>query len=388
MALERTRRTGQAPPARGAESVLARRPNGASSVLALQQMAGNRAAGQVLARKQPPGKPTDKQVATDYQNAYMAVDLHFDRVKAILDLEDKVRQQAIQNYAAFGKLKDPPSLAEAIVKSVFETALMWIPGTATVKAALTSGFFVLDMAQLRRKLTDNPLVGANRANEAIKHFEKKGPYEKHRQKGEKASGYADKAAGVGKGVYDAKKKHDEEVAAAQAAEAEAKELAGLNAARVANWSDRASKATLQKEAITEWLKDAHAKDLHPGGLEKVIREQLGPAPPLTEQVRPHLERAYELELYRQKLRWVTTTTTYFGGGARERSSSADTLELDDGGKPSKALRERIAFLMNQPLFKEEQFSDLLAKELKVPTSSRSKREKNFPLEPTRPGAGG
>ena len=75
-------------------------------------MAGNRATAQLLARKKtkdPP--PLDPQA--DLSFALQYVNDYYLGVRDLIELKSKVQQQAIENYKEFGKLKDPPSIADA-----------------------------------------------------------------------------------------------------------------------------------------------------------------------------------------------------------------------------------------------------------------------------------
>jgi hypothetical protein len=132
-------------------------PSPSDSVIDLQRTAGNRATTQVLARqpptkaparRRPPGrrppkhKPlTQKQIldiSADYTNAHAAVLTHFQRIRNVLLIRNEVHETAINNFKTFSALKDPPSLSEAILTSIFESVIGLIPGGAAIKMGLTT----------------------------------------------------------------------------------------------------------------------------------------------------------------------------------------------------------------------------------------------------------
>ena len=182
----------------------------ASPVLQLQQLAGNRAVTSLMRQptKAPPKRTlkevepkaapapqmSDKAASDDLAFALKYVDDFYEGVRDVLELKDKVRENAIRAYTDFGKLKDPPSIADAVLMSLAESALGLIPGGNIIKMGLTAGIFALDMRALKKDLDVMPIVGMSAEDE-----KKKGPQTAHK---EKAGKYYDR----GKTVVDARRR--------------------------------------------------------------------------------------------------------------------------------------------------------------------------------------
>jgi hypothetical protein len=360
----------------------ARRAGGSASVLAVQRMAGNRAMGQLLRKKKEEPPPLDRR-QSDLSFALKYVQDYYDGVEHVLDLKDKVQQQAIENFKEFGKLKDPPSIADAVLAEIFSQAIGLIPGGKLVTATLTAGVFAVQLAEMQRELNTYPIPGMSVEDEA-----KKGPSEKTKAKVEKVVGHGKTAVDAGKAVVGAGIKAAQERAAATAAEAAAKENALMQSSRISSWRSAIELAQSQEQAIVAELERAVTEGKDLGQLKAYVVKKLGPLPVASAELQNKLERQYELELYRQKLRRVTITTKYYGGGVRMRDSSEQQLELVDGGEPSGATRRRIATLLGHPHLWE--YPLVLAQLLGVADASRQRYSKppGMELEPSRPGMGG
>jgi len=369
-------------PGQGASSAAApQRALGPSAVLAMQQMAGNRAVGRLARQgkdkaKAPPPLTADQDLAF----ALKYVDDYYEAVRDVLHLKNEVQQQAIENYKNFGALKDPPSIADAVLAEIFNQVVGLIPGGKLVSATLTAGVFAVQLAELQRDLELIP--GAS-----IEDEHKKGPSEKTKAKVEKVVGHGKQAIDSGKAIVGAGIKAAEEQAAASKAEAVAQENAAMQGRRITDWRKAVELAQKQEKAITDELELAVRKGTDSGKLKQKVINRLGPFPQLTDAKQDELERLYELELYRQKLTLVTTTHHYRGGGVSYDSDETE-LELVDGGTTSAATRRRIASLMRMdwvagwPL--------ILGNQLKVGRTGREKWSKppGMEFEPSRPGMGG
>jgi hypothetical protein len=356
-----------------------RRAGGAGSVLAVQRMAGNRAMGQLL-RKTKGEEPPPLDVPSDLAFALKYVDDYYERVRDVLNLKNEVQQQAIENFKDFGKLKDPPSIADAVFAEIFSQVVGLIPGGKLVTATISAGVFAVQLAEMQRDLNAYPIPGMSVEDEA-----KKGPSEKTKAKVEKGVGHGKTAIDAGKAVVGAGVKAYEERAAASAAEAAAKENAAMHGRRISDWRKAIELAQSQEQAITDELELAARKGTDRGKLKDYVVKKLGPLPQVTAQQQDELERKYELELYRQKLTIATVTTKYHGG-YRMPDSSKTELELAGGGSPSHATLRRVADLLGYPHLAA--YPLVLAQLLRVGSSSRERYEKVPGLEPSRPGMGG
>jgi hypothetical protein len=327
----------------------------ASPVLQLQQLAGNRAVTSLMrqptktqvkpAAKQEPKPPqmSDKEASDDLAFALKYVDDFYEGVRDVLELKDKVRENAIRAFVDFGKLKDPPSIADAVLLSLAESALGLIPGGNIIKMGLTAGIFALDMRALKKDLDVMPIVGMSAEDE-----KKKGPQTAHK---EKATKYYDRGKTVvdaGAGAVKAAKEAKEKAEAAAAEEATAKELAGLHSGRVTDWTKAIADSRVQENKVTEWLRKAAAGGRR-GGLEAAVKKDLGPIPEVSQKFQDEFGKAYELELYRAKYagaKWVTTETDYYSAtGSADQTLTSSRLE---GGSLSKATMRRIAEVAGQP----------------------------------------
>ena len=201
----------------------------ASPVLQLQQMAGNKAVTSLMrapkAKKKPSketAKPkiSDKAASDDVSFALKYVDDFYEGVRDVLELKDKVRENAIRNYEKFGELTDPPTLADAIFGAIVSSLVGLIPGGAIIKAGLTAGIFALDMRKLQKDLTVMPIPGVSAEDEKAK-----GPTAQHTGKSEKLYERGKTAVDIGGKVVDAVKDTKKKQEEAAAAEAKAKEFA-------------------------------------------------------------------------------------------------------------------------------------------------------------------
>ena len=118
-------------------------------------MAGNRATTQLLARQgvkeEPKPAPPDPTLI-DYVDALDYIDDYYEAAREVLDLEDKVRTQAITNFKAFKELKDPPSIGAAVFAEIFTQIVGAIPGGKLVTGAVTAGVFAVQMSKLEKEL--------------------------------------------------------------------------------------------------------------------------------------------------------------------------------------------------------------------------------------------
>ena len=318
------------------------------SVLQLQRMAGNRAVNSLM-RAPPttaPVKPaaiSDKSASDDLAFALKYVDDFYEGVRDVLELKDKVRENAIRAYTDFGKLKDPPSIADAVLLSLAESALGLIPGGAIIKAGLTAGVFALDMRALKKDLDVMPIPGVSAADEKAK-----GATTAHKEKAGKIYDRGKTAVDAGAGAVKAAKAAKEAQEAAAAEEANAKEMAGLHSGRVTDWTKAIQDSRLQENKVTEWLRQAVNKGSR-GGLEAAVKKRLGEIPQVSEKFQDTFAKSYELKLYRAKYvgaRWVTTETDYWSAtGTADQTLTSSRLE---GGSLSAATRRRIAEIAGQP----------------------------------------
>jgi hypothetical protein len=348
----------------------ARKPGGAASVLALQRMAGNRATGQLLARKPTAVAEQEKLAAeaeaasADYSEALNHTQRHFARVRDVLMLKSEVHDVAIRNYDTFGKLKDPPSLSDAIIGEIFSQVVGLIPGGAAIKAGLSGLYFVSDMAALQKDLDVMPIPGVSVEEEAKKgpSAAVKGKAEKHYERGKK--GYE-----MGKAVVDKAKETQAKIAEAKEAEANAKELAGLQSGRIKDWSQAIQKVHQQEAAVTKWLQDAQRGKKNRGGMLALVKKRLGPLPEITDQLQDELERQYELALYAQKLSYVSVVK-YSEHYGTESRAGAGKLEVD-GKRISGPTYFRICDLLRAPQMWE--MEAYVAERLNVKNTIRRER---------------
>ena len=319
----------------------------ASPVLQLQRLAGNRAVTSLMrAPAQAPVKPapvTDKAASDDLAFALKYVDDFYEGVRDVLELKDKVRENAIRAYTDFGKLKDPPSIADAVLGSLVDSALGLIPGGAIIKAGLTAGIFALDMRALKKDLDVMPIPGVSAEDE-----KKKGATAAHKERAAKYYDRGKTAVDAGAAAIKAAKDAREKQEAAAAEEATAKELAGLHSGRVTDWTRAIQDSRAQENKVTEWLRAAVAKGTR-GGLEAAVKARLGTIPEVNQQFQDAFAKSYELELYRAKYagaKWVTTETDYWTAtGTGDQTLTSSRLE---GGSLSKATMRRIAEIAGQP----------------------------------------
>lgn len=316
----------------------------ASPVLQLQQMAGNKAVTSLMRaptktpKKPPKEKPapkiSDKAASDDLSFALKYVDDFYEGVRDVLELKDKVRDNAIRNYVEFGKLTDPPSLADAIFGAIVSSLIGLIPGGAIIKAGITTGLFALDMRGLRKDLEVMPIPGVSADEEKAK-----GPTARHTGKAEKIYDKGKTAYDIGGNIVGAVKENQKKQEEAAAAETAAKEIAGLHHGRVTDWTKAIQDARKQEDQVTAWLKLAVTFGKR-GGLEAGVKRYLGPIPEVNEAFQKALEKEYELALYREKYKdakWVTTIST-------DEYSTYKSSGMQGGPPLSNATKRRIAVL--------------------------------------------
>jgi hypothetical protein len=329
----------------------------ASPVLQLQQMAGNKAVTSLMRKPKVKDRPkvktpdvkaapqiSDKEATDDLQFALKYVDDFYEGVRDVLELKDKVQENAIRNYVEFGKLTDPPTLADAIFGAIVSSLIGLIPGGAVIKAGLTAGIFALDMRALQKDLNVMPIPGVSAEEEKAK-----GPTARHTGKSEKLYERGKTVYDVGGKVVDAVKETKKKQEEAAAAEAAAKEIAGLHSGRVTSWAKAISDVGRQEQKVVAWLEDAVAGGKR-GGLKKAVRERLGPIPEVGEdgKLQKELEKEYELALYREKYKdakWVTTIST-------DEYSTYKSSGIKGGPPLSNATKRRIAELDGHPFMWE------------------------------------
>lgn len=353
--------------------------------MALQRRAGNRALTLTLSRdsagkavlKEPELRPdADLSFALEYVNRY------YDRARQVVDLKEKVQDQAVRNFKAFSKLTDPPSILDAVLSQIWTEALGLVPGSKLVQAAVTAGVFAVQLADFEHEL------GAYRGypGATAEDMEASGPSEHTKKKVEKVVAHGKTAYEKGTAIVKAGVAAAEKRAAAKAAEAEAVETATMQNGRISDWRRATEVLNKQQDALIAELEKMVRRGVNTGDLKEYVEKKLGSFQGVTASLQDRLVRSYELELYRQSLRWVTITTRWLQ--TNSASTRRTALELAIGGNPSQATLRRIAELLRQPLLADPRLADVLAKELKVPGASRTEVKKVSPLEPSRPGAGG
>jgi hypothetical protein len=316
------------------------RPLTPASVKTLQRAAGNVATRQLLQRHGGRKPALDESaVSRDYTNAMKYVDDFYEGVDKALELKDKVRENAQDNYFKFGELQDPPLLGDEIVKAIFSVALSKIPGGDLIAKGLEIGMFAGELGKLKLELDEQPIPGYG-----IEDADREGPSEATKARAKKGSEHATTGWETASKVYDtvidvlAKQK------AAAEAEAKALESAGLSQQRIEDWAAATAAAQKEEAAVTDWVKKAGADKKLRGGMEAAVRRRLGPIAVIDEKQVAALEMRYELELYRAKFGGK-------GGAGKDvrtiyESPWGDTevpgSELKVVGGLSQATRNRIA----------------------------------------------
>jgi hypothetical protein len=311
------------------------------AILDLQRRAGNRAVGRLLARqvlKDPDLPPADPQ--GDLVFAENRITDFYEAAGLLVDLEEKVKAQAIDNYNRFKELKDPPSIAAAVFAEIFSQIVGAIPGGKFVTAGVTAGVFAMQMAKFERELDAYAIPGVSVEDER-----RKGPSAKTKAKVEKAYGKGKEAAGAGKAVVRAGLEAAKKRAAASAAEAAAVEAAAMQSNRISVWREARNLLMAQKKALRDKVEVAYRKGADPGKLVEFVEKQLGQLPKLDAQQQAQFERNCELALYRPKLRLATVKTETYYGSVKESEETRMRLELVGGDKPSEALLRRMAHLL-------------------------------------------
>jgi len=186
------------------------RPSAATSLLALQRLAGNRSTAQLLQRKpkDPEPEPAPLDAHGDFAAALKHVGTYYDGVRSLLELEDKVREQAFKNFKDFGELKDPPSIAGAVFAEIFSQVVGLIPGGKLVTATVSAGVFAVQLTKLEKDLNGYAYPGVSVEDEA-----ERGPSERTKAKVEKVYGHGKTAVEAGKAVVGAGLKAAKEKAA-------------------------------------------------------------------------------------------------------------------------------------------------------------------------------
>lgn len=318
---------------------------GPTAALALQRLAGNRATTGLILRKpqtkeaEPPALDTQGEfaLALDHIQSY------YSGVRSLLELEDKVRENALKNFSEFSKLRDPPSIAGAIFAEVFTQIVGLIPGGQLVTAAVTAGVFARQMAKFEKDMKEYPIPGMS-----VEEEREKGPSDKTKAKVEKVYGHGKTGVEAGKAVIAAGLKAAEAKAAASAAEAAAQEAAAMGGKRIADWTKATELSYVQQTALRDKVVVAYRKGAEPGKLKEFVEKATGPRPRLTAELQDKLERESELALYREILTMATVKHRLYQGNSLESESVGTHLELVAGGKPSAALLRRIAELLRLP----------------------------------------
>jgi hypothetical protein len=349
-----------------------------ASVLALQRTAGNAAAGR-LARellqrhptktkvkaKKPPGVD-DSTAARDYTNAVKYVEDFYDGVHAALELHDKVRKTAQENYEKIGELQDPPSLAAEVVKALFSVAMSKVPGWDLIEKGLTIGLFASELGKLKLELDEYPIPGYR-----VEDAERAGPSEATKARAKKKVEHAKTGWEAASKVYDTVVDVLAKQKAAAEAEAKALQSAGLSQQRITDWAKGTSAAQKEEKVVTDWVKKAGADKKLRGRMEATVAKRLGPIPVIDPAQVEVLTKLYELELYRMKFggpdgAGKNVSTIYTGGW----SDSAPTRpELRVAGGLSKATRRRIAWCAGVTSIDDE----TMVRVLGIPTVIERKR---------------
>ncbi len=346
-----------------------------ASVRSLQRAAGNtavrRVAQQMLqrdpkTRKRPPVAPAkpvvdDYAAGRDYAEALKYVDDFYEHVRDALELRDKVRADAQKNYDTFGKLADPPSLADEIVKTLFSAVLAAVPGWGGIVAkGLEIGLFAAELGKLKLELDEHPIPGYTVAD-----AERSGPSDSVKARAAKHAEHIKTGWDTGTKVVEtiidvlAKQK------AAAEAEKGAIESAGLSRQRITDWAKGVSVAQKEEEVVTAWLKQAGADDKRRGGMLALVQKRLGPKIVIEPEQVDALTKGYELELYRARFggpdgAGKNVSTIYTGTWS---DSSPTTPELRVAGGLSKATRRRIAWCAGVQGIDDE----TMVKVLRIPT---------------------
>jgi hypothetical protein len=318
---------------------------GPASLQALQRTAGNAATGkvarQLLQRRGGKNQKADPEAASDdYSDALDYINDFYERVRDSLALHDKVRATAQGNYETFGKLEDPPSLADEIVKAIFMQVLSAVPGWGGVVAkGLEMGIFAMQLGRLKLELDEQPIPGYSVADE-----ERIGPSEATKERAKKnaervKTGW-DTGTKVVETVIDVLAKQK----AAADAEKAALESAGLAQQRITDWAAGIAVAQKEEAIVKGWLKKARDDGKNRGRLRALVEQRLGPLVVVDPKLVPSLISHYELALYRAK----------FGGkhgaGKNVRTvyespwgdSDPTSPELRVAGGLSQATRRQIA----------------------------------------------
>jgi hypothetical protein len=311
-------------------------------------MAGNRATAQMLARapkkkgKQAgPPEMTDKQLAIDRDFALKYIDDYYEGLRDVINLKEKCQAQAITDFQKFGALKDPPSIADAVLGAIFNQVIGLIPGGKLITGAVQTGLFALELVKLQKDLHEYPIPGVS-----VEDTKKQGPSEATKAKAGKIVEKGKTAVDAGKAVVDAVKTTREQQEAASLAEAEAKANAELHKGRISDWTQATANARKQEQEVTDTVEKA-AWSGQRGSLKAAVMKRLGPIPTVTTDLQNKLSKEFELELYRNKLVWVHHTTVTKGGyypGERE----SYWLEIKGGGSVSVPTLDRIALLLDKP----------------------------------------
>lgn len=290
-------------------------------------------------RRRGPAKPhvDDATASRDYTDANTYVVQFYRGVHLALELNDKVRVAAQANYETFGKLKDPPSLGYAILKSVFSAVLAAVPGGAIISAGLEMGMFASELGKLKLELDERPIPGYTVEDE-----ERIGPSAELKEKSKKGAEHIKTVWEGGEKVYEAIKETLEKQKEAAEAEREAVESAGLRQERIGDWAQATGHAQLEELTVTKWVQQAGAKKHLLGGMLAAVKAHLGPILIIDESIVKALTMRYELELYRAKYQAAGSyvRTVYYGGGLSDSDPTEPELRVSGG--LSKATRRRIA----------------------------------------------
>lgn len=282
--------------------------------------------------KTPPKKPVDGETASkDYSDANTYMVEFYQGLTKALTLIDHLRANAETNYENFTKLKDPPSVYFAILKSVLSSALAAVPGGAIISAGLEAGLFARDLGKLKLELEEQPIPGMTVEDE-----KRRGPGAELKEKAKKGSEHIKNIGEGGAKIIEAVKDTLKEQREAEEAEAQALKSADIRRQRIAEWADLEGLVQRQQDAVTEWIKAAGKKQGLRGRILAAVTARLGPILFVDTIPQDPIEKHYELELYRDKYKPNGRCVIYQG----ESYSLNPILEVP--GDLAEGTRKRIA----------------------------------------------
>ena len=204
----------------------------------------------------------------------------------MLELKDKVaRERDPRTTTKFGKLTDPPTLADAIFGAIVSSLVGLIPGGAIIKAGLTAGIFALDMRKLQKDLTVMPIPGVSAEDEKAK-----GPTAQHTGKSEKLYERGKTAVDIGGKVVNAVKETKKKQEEAAAAEKRRRRSSPAWRAVASPTGRRRSRTPNARRSRSSMAARARPSGMR-GGLEAAVRTYLGPIPEVSEEFQKALGRS-------------------------------------------------------------------------------------------------